>query len=144
MRLKIKYAIIAIVTAAFSLFISCSKNSNVEPQIDPTGNFEGTISVYSDGNFVSSMNNAKVVIGESTIKGKYSIITSPFMTLNATISNGSITIPSTVTNSGIVSMKEFGNGKINGNTLTFDITQELSANGQISTTLRYTFNGIKK
>lgn len=134
-----------IMMVAFSFIIfACSKSSISEPQIDPTGNYEGSLSIFLDGKLTTSTNNAQVAILSTSNKNQVNIITGVSVSLKANISSNNITIPRTITSTVLDnSLTEYGTGTLIGKNLKLDINQELKSNGVISTNLRYSFNLTK-
>ncbi len=144
MNLKNRIFTILTIISLFSLLLSCSKSSDPVPEVDRTGNYFGSLSVYLDGKFVSTTNNAQLSIVGTNKKGEVSILTAVSVTLKATISGNTITIPRTVTSQvSQISMTEYGGGTFNGTTLTIEINQELQPTGSPATRLRYSFVGKK-
>lgn len=121
--------------------IACSKSS--EPEIDRSGNYEGSISTYHDGKLFSTNSNGYFTLVPTSTKGQVTIMNNVIITSKANISGNTLTIPRTVSvSSQTANLVEYGSGTFNGNTLTFEFNSEYMDGNTV--VMRLKFTGVLK
>ena len=137
MNFKINKKPLILISSLILIILSCSKSP--EPEIDRSGNYEGTITTYLDGKLFSTNNNGFFSLVPTSTKGEMTIINNVIITSKANISGSSLTIPRIVTaTSQTASLVEYGSGSFNGNTLTFEFNSELLDRSNIVMRVKHT------
>lgn len=141
MKFKFKHFSALFIFLLILTIISCSKSS--EPEIDRSGNYEGTINTYHDGVLFSKNNNGYFTLTPTSTKGEVTILNNVIISSKANISGNTLTIPRTVSvSSQTASLVEYGSGTFNGNTLTFEFNSEFLEKGTV--VMRLKFTGVLK